>query len=293
MLNGSDLGDIRRGPLGEPVSEGRADVQAMPRRLRVVVGVDPDESTASVIETLRMLGGHGLELHFVYVLESGTGLGKARVELETAGLGGTWISSGPNPSHGLIEAARNQSADLIAIGAPRSGEGKVAKALLAHSPVSLLIAKDSPKHPDGLGALLATDHTDYMNACIDRLLSLRLSGLRELVVFTANEIIGGTAAMLVNGLPQFASKAETWVTERIQQENAQIAARFAPYCGSVQASAKAGSPKAAIEEALAQYDTDLLILGAEPRCFLDRLLFGSVAFDEIVFGRRSVLALRP
>lgn len=293
MCSSSDPQNGRSSGTGEPVSVGRSDPKSTPRRLRVVVGVDPDESTVPVIETLRMLGGNGLELHLVHVLEGDCKIGRARVELEAAGLGGTWIIRGSDPAWGLIEAARTQSADLIAIGAPRSGEGKVAKALLANSPVSLLIAKEPPKHPDGLIALLATDHTDYMSACIDRLLLLRLSAIGKLVVFTANEIVGGRAAMLVNGLPQFAGKAETWVTERIQQENAQIAARFAPYCGSVTAAAKPGAPKDVIEEALAHYDADLLILGAEPRCFLDRLLFGSVTFDEVVFGRRSVLALRP
>lgn len=278
---------------GEPVSAGRSERHSTSRRLRVVVGVDPDESTVSVVDTLRMLGGHGLELHLVHALENVSEIGKVRVELEAAGLGGTWISHRSDPARGLIEAARNQSADLIAIGAPRSGEGKVAKALLANSPVSLLIAKEPPKNPDGLVALLATDHTDYMNDCIDRLLLLRFSGVRELVVFTANEVVGGTAATLVSGLPRLAGKAETWVTERIQQENAKIAARFAPYCGSVTAAAKPGAPKEVIEEALDHYDADLSILGAEPRCFLDRLLFGSVTFDEVVFGRRSVLALRP
>lgn len=293
MFNSSHPQNTGSGATGEPVSVGRSDSYSTPRRLRVVVGVDPDESTVPVIETLRMLGGHGPELHLVHVLKGDYKVGKARVELETAGLGGTWITRGSDPAWGLIEAARNQSADLIAIGAPISGEGRVAKALLTNSPVSLLIAKEPPKHPDGLIALLATDHTDYMSACIDRLLLLRLSGIRELVVFTANEVVGGTAAMLVNGLPQLAGKAETWVTERIQQENAQIAARFAPYCGSVTAAAKPGVPKDVIEEALAHYNADLLILGAEPRCFLDRLLFGSVTFDEVVSGRRSVLALRP
>lgn len=280
---------------GEPLSAGRAEDFLAARPVRVVVGVDPASSLEPVVGTLRALRSNGLEPHLVHVLtpEDDNGkLSRARSALEAAGLGGTWIQRSGDVAQGLLIAAENQMADLIAIGASRSGEGSVAKSLLARSPISLLIARTQPRRPGRLTAVLATDHSDYMARCIDRLADWHLDGIRDLTVLTANEVIAGTAAMLVNGLPQFAGKAEKWVTERIEAENRLIAARFATLCPVVRAVAEPGQPKEVIEASMGRLDADLLILGAEPHGVLERIFMGSVTFDEVTKGTHSVLALK-
>jgi nucleotide-binding universal stress UspA family protein len=259
------------------------------------VGVDPQQPVEAVVRVLRMLAPQGLEAHLVYVLpprSDKADLAEARAVLEIEGLGGTWIRRSGDPAQALIATAEDQGADLIAIGAPAQGRGHVAKALLSHSPVSLLIAKAPPKRPEGLVAVLATDHSDYMDACIDRFVGLRPGGLKEIVVLTANEVVVGTAALLVQGLGQFAEKAEQWMAEKIEEENRRIAQRFVSFCPCTVAVARNGEPNEVFHRVLREYDADLLIMGARRHCTLERLLFGSLSFDEVVDGEHSVLALR-
>ncbi|MGV3618513.1 MAG: universal stress protein [Fimbriimonas sp.] len=101
---------------GEPLAVGRLISPEPKRKLRVVLGVDPEQSLEGTIATLRQLAGHGLELHVVHVFDPRSGdadLAKCRAALEAEGLGGTWIYRGSDPARGLIAAARNQAADIF------------------------------------------------------------------------------------------------------------------------------------------------------------------------------------
>lgn len=291
--------------LGEPISVGRPGY-AEGGPLKIVAGIDPHEPFDAVMGTIRALAPHGASVHLVHAFDpkpqhnaaergeqAELTLSGARAALEASGLGAAWIQRTSDPAKALMDVAEAEHADLIAIGSPSPGGGRVARQLLAKSPVSLLIARTVPKQTQGLRAVLATDHSPFIKEGIRRLLRMNPAGLKEIVVLTANQVVGGAAAMMVQGLPGLAEDAERWIAEKITEENAKVCETLAPLGAVCRPEVREGYPNEMIEAAMRDSDSDLLIIGAPEHGLLERLAFGSVSGEEVLRAPYSVLALRP
>ncbi|MGV3618506.1 MAG: universal stress protein [Fimbriimonas sp.] len=203
------------------------------------------------------------------------------------------------PTAELLTLAEEEEADLIAVGTTRKTSlgslflGSVSRGVLCGSETSVLVAKSRPKHPEGLVAVFATDHSDYSKKCVEELVRLAPSGIRHMVVLTANEIDRTNVGVLVNGLPHLAEEAEEWITSRLRQENGRICERLSAICPACEVVIKQSSVEEAIRSTMEEYDADLLILGAQGHGFFERLLLGSVSFHQVTAEEHTVLVLRP
>lgn len=291
------------GAIGEPISSGR---RTEPHRsLKVVAGIDPHQPFDAVMHTLRSLSPNGMDVHLVHgfnpepkhnARERGRTaeltLTGARAALEASGLGAAWIQRTADPAEALIDVAEAEGADLIAIGSPIAKGGRVARALLKRSPVSILVARRAPPQ-EGIRVVLATDHSPFMNSCIRRLLAMNPGGIREIVVLTANEVSAGAVAMLVHGLPDLSEKAEHWISEKLMEENQRVCELLAPLGAECRAEVREGTTSTAISKSMSETESDLLLIGAPEHCLLEKLAYGSASEDQFLNAPYSVLALRP
>lgn len=274
--------------------------------IKVVVGIDPQQPFDVLMQTLQAFSPRSVSIHLVHAFDpepignaSARGqraeqtLSGVRAALETSGLGAAWIERTSDPVEALIDVATAENADLIAIGPPCQSGGHVADRLLKRSPVSILVARTVPRKPEEVKAVLATDHSKFTNECIQRLLRMNPEGIREMVVLTANQVVGTAAAMAVHGLPDLADKAEEWISEKLTQENQHVCDLLVPLGAVCRPVVRKGYANEAIAQTMADSEADLLILGAHQHSVLQRFAFGSVSAEEVLHAPYSVLALRP
>lgn len=205
-----------------------------------------------------------------------------------------------NPLDGLIDAVDEVGGDLVAVGSSVKDAlgslflGSISRGIVNHSPVSVLVAKTSPEGAPQITAVFAIDHSAYSTQCIDELKRLRPTGIRRLIVMTANELERSHAGLLVHGLPTLAEKAEHWISERLRDENARIAAELAREWGAECIAEVRELPvNEAIDACAAEHQADLVIVGGLGHGLFRRMLLGSVSFHQASTGPHSVLVLRP
>ena len=125
----------------------------MRRPYRIVVGYDGSESAGRALDRAVGLTGYGSLLRVVYVADSPDGIERGRTMLseveerlarghvlgETAGRVG-------DPANELIEAVREEDADLLVVGdgdgtVPGENLGSVSTTLLQLAPCDVLVAR--------------------------------------------------------------------------------------------------------------------------------------------------------
>jgi len=125
----------------------------MRKPYRIVVGYDGSESAGRALERAVGLTGYGSRLRIVYVADGPDGVERGRTMLseveqrlarghipgETAGRIG-------DPADELIEAVREENADLLVVGdgateVPGATLGSVSTALIQRAPCDVLVAR--------------------------------------------------------------------------------------------------------------------------------------------------------
>jgi len=144
-----------------------------------------------------------------------------------------------------------------------------------------------------LSVVIATDHSQFMTDALAELCRMQPTGLKNVIVLTANAVVGSATTMLVHGLPELGEKAERWISEKVGEENQNVCQSIASLGASCTAEVREGYPNAVIGQAMAEHCADLLILGAPPHSSFERFAFGSVSAEEVLNAPYSVLALRP
>jgi len=279
-------------------ASGKLEGYAQPP-LKVVVGVDPSQPNDAVLEMLKALAPGRLHIHLVHAFDptsSADGdfslrrsqwtLSQARNALEIGGYGAAWIQPSDDPVDTLIHFAAVERADLIAIGTPRMGRGKVAKGLIERSPYNLLVSKSPPKNAKGLSAVLATDQSIYMIGCIARLAKVWPHGIQQLTVLTANE---SRTAWLSQG----ANKSVRQTTQDLLESNRRICEALAPLGVTCRAEVREGYRNAVLYEVMSENQADLLIMGGPNREDPAPLALQSISAELAIHSPYSVLILRP
>ena len=201
----------------------------------------------------------------------------------------------------LVDRAEYTSATIIAVNGVVSDtsatilEGGVVRGLVADAPCSLLIAKPtgpSPRDRDApLHVLLATDHSAYIDRCIDRFIRFDPRGIGLLTIVTAypkeelSRLNEFTLSIPVDEL----------VKQTLANQNAalieKLRSRLSP--GIEFASRVVGGDlHTAIAGAMTETNADVLILGARGHGFIERLTLGSASYKQAVSAPYSVLVLR-
>lgn len=211
---------------------------------------------------------------------------KAGKLLHTSGyLLGTELHRG-DPARSLVEYAKDSLADIIAVGSGRKGAwaslffGSVTKALTAGAEQSILVAKSQPRSSDGLSAVLAVDHSNYCNACIDRFIEWRPQGVHRVTIVTAKQADFDLDQQWANSAIDLEAQNAN-ICNRLSELGIECDQRIVP-----------GHPNEAIETVMKDTEADLLVMGARGHGFWDRLRLGSVSHFQVVATPHNILVVR-
>jgi nucleotide-binding universal stress UspA family protein len=197
----------------------------------------------------------------------------------------------------LLALADQLSADLIAIGSEPHGGigsiliGSVGRAVALNNK-SFVIARGDVPNRGPVKAVFATDHSPYARRALETLIRLRPKGISEIVVLTAGDMwelsqLGNYFDLLddadIEGLT-FHQILEMRGKEAVQKlgvagMNATVEIRH-------------GFVSHAISESMEEHNADLLVLGAQGHGFLERLIIGSIALEQVVSCPRSLMVIR-
>ena len=202
----------------------------------------------------------------------------------------------------LLDRAGEINADLIAVNGTHTKEamalleGSVVRSLMVDAACSLLIAKESPQNTDKspLKVVLATNHSDYANRCIERFLRMAPRGIGAVTVVTAYPM-NQLRHLGVPHARHLSVPLDEAVEETLTRRSAELIAHLRErLCSNIDYSScvVAGDVHQAIATAMEATEADLLVLGARGHGFVSRLTLGSVSYREAVAAPYSVLVLR-
>ena len=198
----------------------------------------------------------------------------------------------------LLKYCESVEADLVAVGSESKGPiasvlfGSVSRAIAQHAKRSLLVAKKG-KENGAMHAVLATDHSKYMDRCLDELLRLHPTGIGRLDIITCfrdEEYLRrhSLGEMPVTGMD---------VLERIEQElqvaNDRVKEKLKLLATTIHSEVVRDAAIPAIAKQMKDSAADLLIVGAHGHSAVERLLLGSVSHHMVAAESFPVLLLRP
>ncbi|HTQ10737.1 MAG TPA: universal stress protein [Fimbriimonadaceae bacterium] len=206
------------------------------------------------------------------------------------------LAGAPGPA--LVDYADRTCCDVIAIHSDRKSDlgamflGSVARGLTIGAHQSILISKGSVAPTGPLTAVFATDHSPYAERALDKLIEMNPTGVRKLHVVSAACTREVGAALARNG-PGGNPATREWIEAQLRRKNAEAVGRLEEAGFQASSSVLAATPQAAIKEAMASVEADLLVLGAQGHGFVHRLFIGSTSLHQVVAEPWSVFVIRP
>ena len=204
-----------------------------------------------------------------------------------------------SPAPILMDCGDTWDADLIAVGSAKRDRvsaalfGSVGRGLAVSAKQSILVAKTNGAAKEGpFTAVFATDHSEYANKCLEKLLSWAPKGLKRVHVVHAYETSDKDLAILETHLPKGYISAEDWVAKETEAKTKAVAQRIEDAGTPTQVLVARGHANDVIRTAMHAAKADLLIVGAQGHGFLERLLIGSVSLHQVVVEPYSVLVVR-
>jgi nucleotide-binding universal stress UspA family protein len=197
----------------------------------------------------------------------------------------------------LTRESRKMNADLIAVGSERKDAfaslflGSVTKGLAIDAQRSILIGR-KPTSGSGITAVIATDHSDYMTNCLNRLVELAPAGLSKVVLVSAFHVEAEARSALAFDHPELAAFAPQALEAKLTERSEASKALLAPLNCEVEIMVGGGHPNDVINDAMAQTNADLLILGAQGHGFIERHALGSTSMHFVVAEDHNLLILR-
>jgi nucleotide-binding universal stress UspA family protein len=201
-----------------------------------------------------------------------------------------------SPADQLIEHAEDNKADLIAVGGSKHSAigafltGSVGRGLVIGAKHSLLVVKGDIAETGPVRAVLATDHSRYMDHALAVLLDLAPKGIGHLTVLTAypQEFVQTVRPLL----PEFVLDPGEWVAKNLEERNAKVIEVLKPLGCTFDSLLVDEHPNEAIKKVMADTGAELLIVGAQGHSWVDRVTLGSVSFHQVIGEPYSVLVLR-
>ena len=207
------------------------------------------------------------------------------------------LKQGLSPANEILDAAEHEDVDLIVTGwrpAARISKvlgGSVNSKLVAHAGRSLLVVRNIAEEATGpVNAVLATDHSPYMDRCVESLLRMCPKGIGNLTVLTSYP--RSFFEQVMKFQESFHGDIAAWMESQIEAQNQKLIARLAPLGCQCVSVVSAADPEAAIADVMARSKAELLIVGSQGHGFLQRVTSGSLSYDLVMNGATSVLVLR-
>jgi nucleotide-binding universal stress UspA family protein len=204
------------------------------------------------------------------------------------------VADGP-PAACLVALAEDRKAELTVVGSGRKHGasflfGSVRRALAIGSKVSVLTAEES-NCVGPVTAVFATDHSDYANRCLAKLLEWGPRGLRKVHVVTAFDPHSVAVKSLVYKLDSDAPP-EVFVRQQLELKCQAAADQLTRAGYETAVHVVEGETNEVIVDAMKDVKADLLILGSQGHGFLERLLVGSVALHQVASAYYPILLIR-
>jgi|GEM_PF-2526583 len=203
-----------------------------------------------------------------------------------------------NSSRVITEIAEKEDCDLIAIRSSIKSQsealffGSTAKALVLSAKLPLLIVKNDHADSGAVNAILSTDHSPYMNSCIDRMQQMSGISFGNLTVFTTNETRNETMSFLLKDLPDIADLAPKWIKEKLEETNQEIAKKLSSVTSNASVLVSQENIRTALPNAIKETQSELLVMGSQGHNFFERLMLGSQSMHQVLHEKTSVLLLK-
>jgi nucleotide-binding universal stress UspA family protein len=199
-----------------------------------------------------------------------------------------------SPSERLLDELRSHPADLVVVGGHPRGtfaawaSGSVGRNLVVNSESSLLVVKGGIRTEGPVDLVIATDHSGYVESCVDQLIAWAPAGFGNILVVTATDF--DTDSETVASI----AERHRGLRAEYQSRGERLAARLKPLCsGNVDVDVVDGNPGEVLADAMQRTGAELLVLGAQGHGWFDRLAYGSVSYRQVVSQPYPVLVLRP
>lgn len=198
----------------------------------------------------------------------------------------------------LMDYADEMEADLIAIGSRRESPveafftGSVGRGLVIGARHSILVVKQEPASQGPVTAVLATDHSAYMNDCLERLAVMAPQGIGKLIILTVYDINLHDLEDLRRHDADLAAEWARDYEQRLHERNRALCTKLRSLGTVCETRVLDGPPIPAINSVMQSTGAELLILGARGHGVMERLTLGSVSFHQVVAEPHSVLVLR-
>jgi nucleotide-binding universal stress UspA family protein len=291
--------------VGTDGRERDANIAHLLGRLQLFGGERPPMDIVNVVESLPFPWWSGGEMSSPEMIQQLTDAAEAqgiatvnRFSQQVADIASktrTMVRHGSAPDQ-LIEHAETSEAALLAVGGiPRNPmgafwAGSAARGLVIGAKQSLLVVKGEVAESGPIRAVLATDHSKYMDYCLPVLLELAPKGITHLTVLTTypQEFIQAVRPLL----PDFVLDPGEWVIKNLEERNQRVIETLKPLGCTFDSRIVDEHPNEGIRNVMTETGADLLIMGAQGHSWVDRLTLGSVSFQQVVGEPHSVLLLR-
>lgn len=209
-----------------------------------------------------------------------------------------------DPGGALLETVGDKEYDLVAIGSRGQGSfesfflGSVARKLVSHSPVSVLVARpgeddihevvDRVTHVDKLNVLVAVDGSKGSELATQALLDQGEGAFAKAIAFCAEPLSvlpAGIDADSVSSVFESDHKMVVELTTRVAEQLSACADVTHPMSSK-------DRPSVAIRKAAEELDIDLISIGATRHGLIERFLLGSVSYEVATEAPCSVLVVR-
>lgn len=225
-------------------------------------------------------------------------LEEARVDACAHGISPETVQLSGGAALALSQYAEDTRAELVAVDSERKGRlgslflGSVSRGLAIGASQSVLVTKGdvAPKGP--LNVVFATDHSDYANRALDKLLSWAPAGIQRVHVVCAFHAEGENAFERIGLIDLNPSVAES-LRQETKRRTDEVVLKFlaAGYpCSGEMVDLHVAE---AINHAMTIADAQLLIMGAQGHGFMHRVLLGSTSLHQVVVEPHSILIVRP
>jgi nucleotide-binding universal stress UspA family protein len=273
--------------------------------MKIVVGLDEEGKYKTALELLRRASFPGVEFSLVHVAQQSSGSGTldraaleaASNDLRASGVKTSVVLLEGSPAKALLTYADEISADLIAIGSEVHGRigsvlvGSVGRAVSLGNK-SFLIARGDLSTTGPLKVVFATDFSDYARRALDLIVKTKPLGIGEAIILTARDMRELSEMAQYLNLLDDANADGSSFQEVLRKHGHEAVEQLRNAGISASAEMRDGSVSHAINESMEAHKADLLVLGAQGHGFLERLVIGSVALEQVVSGSHSILVIR-
>jgi nucleotide-binding universal stress UspA family protein len=203
-----------------------------------------------------------------------------------------------SPAKSLLHIADIHEPEIVGLGSVEHGAigaalvGSIGRAFAISASQSFLVGRGNVNPTGQLRIIFATDHSEYANRALKRLLAWRPSGIEKLVLLTAQDLMETSEIVEHADLDESAKRAGRSHEEHLRLLGEELVRACADAGVPAVTELRGGFISHAIDEAVEEHNAELVAVGSQGHGFIERLLIGSTALHQVVASKHSTLVIR-